>query len=1147
MELKHLNELLNLDNLGGQFSILQKKLEDGDVLCLTPGKGERIHIASALNKQVIYVTKDSYSAQQTYQQIKGYLKDRVCLFQPNDDLLMYRKSFQTNIPCERVKALYNFLEKKCDVLVTSPLTLVQFVPSKKQIVGFVREIKVNDEIDIYELIDFLSKIGYSRQEICQEKNTFAVHGDIVDIFLADQSMPIRISFFGDTIENIKYFDVESMLSTGAKDEIVLYPNNDMLIENSDKENAIQIAKKDINKMQIDAATRCEQIISELAISQSVSQQDQWLIPYVSKSLDTIFSYVRSGAIMVLDEPDSIKGILSNYRKENESRVAELAKKGEVTLKHVGAILSSSELESNLDKVTKLAFSNLTSSSTLLKPKNIVKLDSKKLNNYVLHYDVLKEDLLLFLRSNYIVVVCQTSKDRAESLTKNLISEDVPCVCIDEDIPKKPGIYIVQESILDGFVYKDEKIVVIGSDNLVRKSSSSQFRKDKKNVFVMPKVGDFVVHETYGIGKCLGPKRMRLGEVEQDYVVIEYLNDGILYLPVSQMDKISRYSGSEIIPKLSSLQGKDFEKLKAKVKKSIKEMAVNLLDLYASRQNKKGFQYSEDDELMREFEDNFEYEETPDQIDAIKDIKEDMEKGVIMDRLLCGDVGYGKTEVALRAIFKTILNGKQAAFLCPTTILAQQHYETAKERFKGFGIGVELISRLKTNAEIKESLERIKEGKSQVVIATHRLLSKDVQFADLGLLVLDEEQRFGVEHKEKLKVLKNNLNVLTLSATPIPRTLNMSLIGVRDISVLETPPINRLPIQTSVVELTPALLEDAIKRELGRGGQVFILFNDIQKIERFASDVQALVPEAKVIFAHGKMANIELEDKITKFYSKEANVLVCTTIIENGIDIPDANTLIVCHANKLGLSQLYQLRGRVGRSNKIAYAYFTVDPNEVLTDTALKRLNAIMDYTELGSGFKIAMRDLEIRGAGNILGREQHGHIEKVGYDMYCKLLQEAVNEIKGLSLHETTCQMEINIDAYLSMDYISDDNARMKVFRDILDVHTKEDVDILVERMKSSFGDVPQGAINLIKIGFARNLAQSINIEKVVVNAKNSYLVFENIGFLKDEKIMNAIQDLGKKATITSDVKPRVVFDFGCIDNSHKFDKVCKFLINAAY
>ena len=1144
MNLKYLNDILNLDNLSAEFANFKNVVGNKDCLCISQNTGERIHLTAALDRPVIYVAKDSYSAIIAHQKLKTYQESAV-LLQPNDDLLFYKKTFQKSIAGDRIKALYNFANKESKILVTSPLALIQYVPKKERLNNSVIKLKVNDEVDIYELCDKLAQFGYIKEDACEEKNTFAVHGDILDVFLPYMTMPIRISFDFDRIENIKTFDVETMLSLGSINNVMLFPNNDLLVNEDEIKSAIDRARKDTKTMSINASKRANEILDELEQETSCTQSHQWLLPYLTKSMQTIFDYLKD-AVVVFDEIDSIKALLNNYRKEHEARNKELLVNGEVTKAHLKCVLSEEDLQAKLDTVKKVGFSNLVSSATLIKPQEIIELNVKKVNNYILHFDKLVPDLKIFRDSNLMVVLCQPTKERAKVLYKTLFNEDVPCVLAEKKLEFKPGIFIVPEDIADGFIYPSAHLAVIGVDSLARRGADQNHKKNKSSVFVMPKVGDYVVHEFHGIGKCLGLKRMKAAGVEQDYILVEYNNGGLLYVPTSQFNRLSRYSGSDSVPKLSTLGSHDFAKLKENVKKSLQKMAIDLVDLYAKRLNRQGFKYPEDDELMLDFENGFEYTPTADQEEAIKDIKQDMEKGVIMDRLLCGDVGYGKTEVALRAIFKTILSNKQAAILVPTTVLAQQHYNTAKARFAPYGVNVELISRLKSKKEIDQSLERIKNGESQVVVATHRLLSKDVQFKDLGLLVLDEEQRFGVQHKEKLKVLKSNLNVLTLSATPIPRTLNMSLIGVRDISVLETPPVDRIPIQTSVTELTDALIEDAVKRELARDGQVFILYNEVDSIDRFAADIQDIVPEAKVVVAHGQMKPEDLEDVMAKFYAKEFNVLVCTTIIENGIDIKDANTLIVCNADKLGLSQLYQLRGRVGRSNKVAYAYFTVNHNKILTDQALKRLNAIMDYTELGSGFKIAMRDLEIRGAGNILGKEQHGHIEKVGYDMYCKLLQEAVDDIRGVKHSNVVCQVDALIDAYLSPDYVNDENSRMKILRDILDINVQSDVEKLSKKLKESFGDVPTPLVNLMNISLAKNLAQDMFIEHIVINNLTCEITFVDADFTKSEKIMGAIFNKKYNATLLNDVRPKVKFNFKTNSNVEKLMMLIEFLNEAS-
>lgn len=1145
MSYDSLKEYIQLNNIDESTSSILDFAGKENVYCISSGGGEKVQISSLLNKRAIYVCKDSVTALEKYRQFKSYLEDKVCLFQPNDDLLLYRKSFQKSLVGERVKALYKFASNECQIMVTSAAALIQYWPKIDRIKDCVTKIKVNEDIDLYDFIDKLVSLGYQREEACEEKNTFAVNGDIIDVFLSDMESPIRISFFGDTIESIKVFDVSTFLSTTSMQEICIYPNNDLLYKKDEIQVGLERAKNYIKSMSIDAANRASQIISDICFSSSCNQQKQWLIPFMYEYSCSFANYLDGGDVVIIDEPSQVYATILNCYKENESRVKDMAKRGEVTLQHLKAYINEDDLLEQFKKIKSISFANIMASKNLFVPERIIRLSTKKVNNYLGRANILEEDIHRFINAAQMVVICQPTKQKAQALQKSMNNGGIPCRFVEKINEHKVGVYIVESDIIEGFIYPAKNLVVIGCEDISKKGQSSYSKHNGKNVFLSPQIGDYVVHETFGIGKCLGFKRLKVGGVEQDYLAIEYRDGAMLYLPSSQIDKISKYSGSEDIPKLASLNGNEFAKQKEKVKKKIKQLAFSLVELYAKRQSATGYKYPKDDYMQHSFEDAFEYELTLDQEKAVADIKEEMERGIVIDRLVCGDVGYGKTEVALRAIFKTIIAGKQAAILVPTTILAQQHYKTAMDRMKDFGIGIELVSRLKTASEINTSLQNIKEGKSQLIIATHRLLSKDVQFLDLGLLVLDEEQRFGVGHKEKLKLLNQNLNVITLSATPIPRTLNMSLIGVRDISVLETPPQNRLPVQTTVAELTDTLLEEAIKRELARGGQVFILYNDIENIQRFAEHVQSVVKEAKVVYAHGQMVKRELEKRIEKFYEKKSNVLVATTIIENGIDIPDANTLIVCNSDRLGLSQLYQLRGRVGRSNRLAYAFFTIPAGKVITSDATQRLNAILDCTELGSGFRIAMHDLEIRGAGSILGAEQHGHIEKVGYDMYCKLLQECVDEINGVEHIDVTCKMDVELNAFLDKKYIEDDNSRIKILRDIVEVSSYTDKEELKERIRGSFGAVPQSLENLINIGLARNLAEKLLIEHVVINKKGMGATFKDISFLKNEKLMNVISQNRDNVVLTNENNPRLVFNCKNKTNAEKLDMIIQFLQSA--
>ena len=684
-------------------------------------------------------------------------------------------------------------------------------------------------------------------------------------------------------------------------------------------------------------------------------------------------------------------------------------------------------------------------------------------------------------------------------------------------------------------------MVIGSEELLRKKTK-QVKLKKKDVFTIPDVGDYVVHDLHGVGVFKGIRRLKT-DTERDCVEVEY-SDGQVYVPIDQMGMLSRYSGGAESPKISKLGGKEFARLKDKVAKSVKAMAFDLLELYSNREEAKGYVYPPDSEFQVEFEDKFPYPPTEDQVTAVSEIKADMEKGKVMDRLLCGDVGYGKTEVALRAVFKTVLEGKQVAILAPTTILAEQHYKTVLKRFEGYGLNIACLDRFRTPSEVKSTIECLKNGKIHIVCGTHRILSKDVAFCNLGLLVLDEEQRFGVEDKEKLKVLRHDVNVLSLSATPIPRTLHMSLTGIRDISVLETPPENRLPVETYVTEYSDTLLVDALTRELARGGQAFVLYNKVETIEKFASRVQALMPDARVIMAHAQMQPSELEKRVSAFYNGDGDVLVSTTIIENGVDLPNANTLIVYEADKLGLSQLYQLRGRVGRSNRLAYAYFTYPEGRVLTDNAGKRLQSVMDYSELGSGFKIAMRDLEIRGAGNVLGREQHGHIDKIGYDLYCKLLDEAIRELKGEKIRDKNVEMKINVNAIVPETYVASDRERMRLYRRIASLSSRSEIKELTLELTDIYGAPPIEIQNLMKISYVSNLASLINVAEVVLNQKGTGIRFRGSSAFRDENILLAVSNAGTKCVVSM-APPSVVFRLKGATDVEKLEEIIVFLEQA--
>lgn len=771
-----------------------------------------------------------------------------------------------------------------------------------------------------------------------------------------------------------------------------------------------------------------------------------------------------------------------------------------------------------------------------------RISSLPSRNYLTDFLALKNDILAFKKMGMKIVLFAGDERYKQKLqdfcTENMLSwQD-----FDAKDDFAAGLYISKLDFPYQISFLESKIVCIGSDSLF-KHSTTNFSKSKHSVFYLPKLGDFVVHSFHGIGKCIKIERLKIADVEKDYFVIEYKNGGILYLPSEEANTLSAYVGAEQSPKLSSLGGAEFARLKERVRSSVKEMAFSLAKIYKERQQKKGIKFERDEFLEKQFADAFAYQLSADQEKAILDIDGDMENGKVMDRLVCGDVGFGKTEVAMRAIFKCVYNGFQAALLCPTTILSQQHFETLSKRFEGFGVKVQVVNRFKSAREVKQILQDVKDGKIDVLIGTHRLLSNDVSFKRLGLLVLDEEQRFGVEHKEKIKNNFTLVDVLTLSATPIPRTLNMSLSGIRDISVIETPPKDRLPIQTYVTGFDDQLLKDVLLREKARGGISFVIYNRVENIDAFASHIAAMLSECKIGFAHGQMQEAHLEKVIENLYAGKYDILVSTTLIENGVDLAKANTMVVVDADKLGLSTLYQLRGRIGRSDKLSYAYLTYAKDKVLSEQSIKRLEALKEFSTLGSGFKIAMRDLEIRGAGNIFGKQQHGHIAKVGYDMYVKILDEEVKNLKGEKVEgKNDVKLEVAIDAFIDQNYISSSQERIVYYTRISEIESQSDKQNVIESLQDGFGAVPQEIVNLCNLAYLRNLAGRFMIEKIKINNAVSEIYLKKQEQIVDRPLAEKMEAFGGKLVYGSCLK--ISFNFA-LRVAKKLEKMLDFLIEA--
>ncbi len=942
-----------------------------------------------------------------------------------------------------IEAINLYLAHSIDALIFLPCSaLVKF---DLNYFNNPLQLKEKQSYNLEKLIEFLTNSGYSRVSLVSESGSFALRGDILDVFISGSEKPVRIEFFDDEIQEIHYFDPLEMKNTQKISQISLPPSFLPLGENN---------------------------IFDLS------------------------------GFTVLDEPKRIQDEI------------ELLKSSYKTM--------SSFKESNyvdfetLQKACNLEFDNSGIESDYIN-------HSYATRNYLTDFMALKFDVENYLKSGQGVILFAGNENYKQKLFDFFKENGVLYHDFDKEDFKDGKLYISSINFPFSFSFLKENIVGIGGDSLFRQQNAS-FSKGKHSVFYLPKLGDYVVHSFHGIGKCTKIERMRIGDYEKDYFVIEYKNGGVLYLPSEEANSLSAYIGSEEEPKLSSLGGGEFSRLKARVKDSLKEMAFSLIEMYKEREKAVGFKFKRDEYLEKNFADAFGFLLTDDQARSISEINHDMESHKVMDRLVCGDVGFGKTEVALRACFKAVYNGKQVCLLCPTTILSQQHYLTAKARLEPFGVKVEVLNRFKSTAQTKEILQKLAEGKIDMLIGTHKLLSNQVVFKDLGLLVLDEEQRFGVEHKEKIRNSKRNIDVLSLSATPIPRTLNMSLSGIRDISIIETPPKERLPIQTYVVENSDDLIKDVLNRELMRGGQAFVIYNRVEDIDEFASYIKSLVPNAKIGIAHGQMQEKYLENVINKLYQGEFNVFISTTLIENGVDLPSANTMIIIDADRLGLGQLYQIRGRIGRSDKLSYAYLTYDKNKILSVDAYKRLSAIKEFSSLGSGFKIAMRDLEIRGAGNIFGKEQHGHIAKVGYDMFVKLLEEATGELKGKSkAEEKEIKMEVALDAFIAENYIQESQERILLYTKISELSCKNSRDELLKSLSDGYGDVPKEIKNLCNIALLKNLASGNNVNRIRINSNELIVYLEKTQEVISPKLALALSSYGGK--LAFDNSPKLVFD----------------------
>ena len=1086
------------------------------------------------DKSIVVVTHNDIEARNFYEDLSLYTTE-VYYF-PTKEMVFYNiDAISGDIRWARLKVINEILNnKKKKIIVTSIEAFAAYYTPINLFKDHSFTIKIGKDLDFKEFSKKLVESGYERMEIIDGKGQFSIRGGIMDIFPPNSSCPYRIELFGDEVDSIRTFNIDSQRSIDKVKKIEVFAAKEIVLSKESIDRAISKMEDELNQIittrdNTDVVERIREIVKNnvenLKETWTFETIDSYL-PYFFEKASTFFDYIKD-YIMIIDDSKRCSGKLDSTLYEFHQNYEAFLERGNILPSQGNLLLNKESIISNIGNGKVLLINSLDDNNDFIRPMVKKEFHQITSNNYQGNLELLIEDIIEKKKKGYKTIILAGTRPRGERLVDTLRDREIESVYKDKINEINFGeVVITFGNQLKGFEYPDLKLCVI-SDKEVFGEAKRKIKKKKNNkkgvakikTFAELNLGDYVVHVNHGIGVYKGIKQIDSAGHKRDYLDIEYAKGDKLYVPVDQLDLIQKYIGSESKqPKINKLGGNDWNKAKAKVRKSINEIAKDLVKLYATRSTLKGYKFSKDTQWQRQFEDEFPFEETPDQLTSLEEIKKDMESDKVMDRLLCGDVGYGKTEVAVRAAFKAVMEGKQVAFLVPTTILADQHYKNMKKRFSDFPVKIEMVSRFKTAKEQREILKSVKEGNVDILIGTHRLVSKDIDFKDLGLLIVDEEQRFGVTQKEKIKNLKKNVDVLTLSATPIPRTLHMSLTGVRNISVIETPPEERYPIQTYVVEQNDQLIRDAILREKNRGGQIFFVYNRVETIQEMAEYLKNLVPECKVTIVHGQMTERQLEKEMIAFMNGDYDILLCTTIIETGIDIPNVNTMIVYDADKMGLSQLYQLRGRVGRSNKIAYSYFVYKKDKILTEVAEKRLKALKDFTELGSGFKIAMRDLEIRGAGNMMGSAQHGHMAAIGYDLYCRMLEDTIKLIKGdIDKEPVETTIELKVDAYIPSEYIEDEIQKIEIYKKIAAIESLEEYIDVKEELEDRYSTIPQPVYNIMDIAYIKAKAKEMGVEEI--KEKGNEIVFQ---IESRERVKN---DLFK--TLLDQYKNKILLKFG--------------------
>lgn len=1092
-----LSELAGIEQLKKDFEVTgQPVMISG---CIDTQKIHLVHAAVNDYRFRLIITGDEAKAREMQEDSRFF--DKSSIYYPAKDFIFYSADVHGNqLAGERLRCIQKIIaaqDNKTNITVITTIDgCVDMLMPLQRYRDNIIHFKNSDIIDTEKLISKLVGIGYTRVPMIDGQGQFAVRGGIIDIFSYTDETPVRIELWDDEIDSIRFFDVESQRSVEKIQTYDVFPATEWILSEDEIDAGFEKVKDEVEKQlvtlgndkkkktqqEMDACNRLRHAYADFERTRDYSK---FILSFTDEIEGFTDYFPKDETVFVLDEPDRIMERMELISYEYEESMKNRLEGGYVVASQTKLMRPIAEVYKNMQSSRLMLLSSLDYKPKMLKPADYLRIDARSISSYNNSFEYLADDINKYKRTGYRVVLVCNSRTRAARIVADLEELGTQSY-FSEDYDKEimPGtVMVTYGNIHRGFEYPLIGFVIITENDIftsrTRKKQKKKYEGRSIAGFNELNVGDYVVHEMHGLGVYKGIEKITVEGVEKDYIKIEYAGNSNLYVLATQLDRLQKYAASdtEKKPKLNKLGSVEWNKTKAKVHGAVEEIAKDLVELYSIRQNQKGYAFGPDTVWQKEFEEMFPYEETDDQLNAIADTKADMESTRIMDRLICGDVGYGKTEVAIRAAFKAVQEGKQVAYLVPTTILAQQHFNTFEQRMKNFPLKVAQLSSFRTNKEIKETLADLKKGFVDVVIGTHRLLSKDVEFKDLGLLIIDEEQRFGVAHKEKIKKLKNNIDVLTLSATPIPRTLHMSLVGIRDMSVLEEPPVDRVPIQTFVTEHNDEMIREAINRELARGGQVYYVYNRVRSIDEAAAHIQELVPQANVAFAHGQMEKRELEKIMVDFINGDIDVLISTTIIETGMDISNVNTMIIEDADKFGISQLYQLRGRVGRSNRTAYAFLLYRRDRMLTEVAEKRLSAIREFSDFGSGFKIAMKDLEIRGAGNVLGKSQHGHMAAVGYDLYCKMLNEAVNDLKGIkNEYSFETNVDLSVDAYIPSTYIKSEYQKLDIYKRIAAIESEEELSDMKDELVDRYGSLSTPAVNLLNIALIKSMAHKIGI-----------------------------------------------------------------------